>query len=114
MEIKKDEGGNPIFHTFFKASPEVWYYFGYEDNRLMVHSGDETFNQIIAKKTNGAKAKVGELVFVPGSNEETLSFINRFRQTYYGVEVPYDLSSGTSAAKKSDKKKEEKKEDDGF
>lgn len=114
MEIKKDEGGNPIFHAFFKASPEVWYYFGYEDNRLMVHSGDEMFNQIIAKKTNAAKAKVGELVFVPGSNDETLSFINRFRQTYYGVEVPYDLSSGTSAAKKSDKKKEEKKEDDGF
>ena len=114
MEIKKDEGGNPIFHAFVKASPEVWYYFGYEDNRLMVHSGDEAFNQIIAKKTNAAKAKVGELVFVPGSNEETLSFINRFRQTYYGVEVPYDLSSGTSAAKKSDKKKEEKKEDDGF
>jgi hypothetical protein len=114
MEIKKDEGGNPIFHAFIKASPEVWYYFGYEDNQLMVHSGDENFNQIIAKKTNGAKAKVGQLVFVPGSNEDALSFINRFRKTYYGVEVPYDLSSGTSAAKKSEKKKEEKTEDDGF
>ncbi len=114
MEIKKDEAGNPIFHVFFKASPEVWYYFGYEDNRLMVHSGDERFNQIIAKKTNVAKAKVGELVYVPGSNDETLSFINRYRQTYYGVDVPYDLSSGTSTTKKSDKKKEEKKEDDGF
>ena len=114
MEIKKDEGGNPIFHVFFKASPDVWYYFGYQDNQLMVHSGDENFNQIIAKKTNAAKAKVGELVFIPGSNDEALSFINRFRKTYYGVEVPYDLSSGTSATKKSDKKKEEKKEDDGF
>ena len=114
MEIKKDEGGNPIFHVFFKASPEVWYYFGYEDNRLMVHSGDDNFNQVIAKKTNAAKAKVGELVFVPGSNEEALSFINRFRQMYYGVDVPYDLSSGSTTTKKSNKKKEEKKEDDGF
>jgi hypothetical protein len=114
MEIKKDEGGNPIFHVFFKASPEVWYYFGYEDNRLMVHSGDDNFNQVIAKKTNAAKAKVGELVFVPGSNEEALSFINHFRQMYYGVDVPYDLSSGSTTIKKSNKKKEEKKEDDGF
>jgi hypothetical protein len=62
-----------------------------------------------------AKSKVEELVFVDTSNDETLAFINRFRQTYYGVEVPYCLNSGTtSATKKSDKKKKEPKEDDRF
>jgi len=55
---------------------------------------------------------VGELVFVPGSDEETLAFINRFRQTYYGIEAPYELNGTASAEKKKEKKKDEK--DDGF
>lgn len=113
MEIRRNEDGSPVFHVFFKASPEAWYYFGFEDNRLMVHSSNQSFNDLISKKTNASKAKLGELVFIPGSDDETLSFVNRFRLNYYGIEAPYDLSSGTSSAKKKDKK-EEKKEDDGF
>ncbi len=114
MEIRKNEDGTPVFHVFFKASPEAWYYFGYEDNRLMVQSSNPLINDLISKKTNASKAKVGELVFIPGSDDETLAWVNKFRLTYYGLEAPYDLASGTSAAKKKDKKKEEKKEDDGF
>ncbi len=114
MEIRKNEDGSPVFHVFFKASPEAWYYFGFEDNRLMVHSANPAFNDLISKKTNASKAKVGELVFISGSDDEILSFVNRFRLTYYGIEAPYDLTSGTAAAKKKDKKKENKKEDDGF
>lgn len=114
MEIRKNEDGSPVFHVFFKASPEAWYYFGLEDNRLMVQSSDQPFNDLIAKKTNSNKAKVGELVFIPGSNEETLAWVNKFRLQYYGLEAPYDLAGANSSAKKKDKKKEEKKEDDGF
>ncbi len=112
MEIRKNEDGSPVFHVFFKASPESWYYLGYEDNRLMVQSSSDPFNNLIAKKTNSGKAKVGDLVFIPGSNEETLAFINRFRQSYLGIEAPYDLSN--PSAKKKDKKKDGKSEDDGF
>lgn len=114
MEIRKNEDGSPVFHVFFKASPESWYYFGYEDNRLMVHSSNQLFNDLIAKKTNASKAKVGELVFIPGSDDETLAWINKFRLNYYGLEAPYELAAGTSAAKKKDDKKDKKKEDDGF
>jgi hypothetical protein len=112
MEVRKNEDGTPVFHVFFKASPETWYYFGYEDNRLMVQSSNQPFNTLIAKKTNSGKAKVGELVFIPGSDEETLSFINRFRKNYLGLEAPYELTAPTTDAKKKDKKKDEK--DDGF
>lgn len=112
MEIRKSEDGSPVFHVFFKASPDAWYYFGYEDNRLLVQSSNEAFNTLVSKKTNAAKAKIGELVFVPGSNEETLAFINRFRQTYYGIETPYDLEAGSSSSEKKEKKKDEK--DEGF
>ena len=111
MEVRKNEDGTPVFHVFFKASPESWYYFGYEDNRLMVQSSNEPFNSLIGKKTNAAKAKVGELVFIPGSDEETLAFINRFRKNYLGLESPYELNAA-AASKKKDKKKDEK--DDGF
>ncbi len=114
MEIRKNEDGSPVFHVFFKASPDSWYYFGYEDNRLMVQSSNQLVNDMIARKTNAGKAKVGDLVFIPGSEEETLAWINKFRLTYYGLEAPYDLASGTAAAKNKGKKKDEKKEDDGF
>jgi hypothetical protein len=113
MEIRRNEDGTPAFHVFFKASPEAWYYYGYEDNRLMIHSSDPTFNDIITKKSNASKAKAGELIFIPGSDDETLAWINKFRLNYYNLEAPYDLTSGTSAEKKKEKKKDGK-EDDGF
>jgi hypothetical protein len=110
MELRKNDDGTPAYHLFMKASPEAWYYFGYEDNRLLVHSSDPLFNDVIGKKTNAAKAKVGELVFVPGSDEETLAFIKRFRLDYLGIDADYDLFSATATKEK--KKKTET--DDGF
>ncbi len=112
MEIKENEDGAPVFHVFIKASPEAWYYFGLEDNRLLVHSSNADFNSIIAKKTNAGKAKLGEVAFLPGSDEETLVFINRFRKQYYENDVPYNLYEGTSVIKKFDPQK--KDSDDGF
>lgn len=110
MELRRNEDGTPVFHVFFKASPDSWYYFGMEDNRLMVHSSNVEFNATIAKRTNAAKAKIGELVFIPGSDEETLTWINKFRAKYYGLEAPYSLGGSSGPAKK----KKEDAEDDGF
>jgi hypothetical protein len=103
-----------VFNLFIKASPESWYYFGFEGSRLLVHSSNSEFNSTIAKRTNAGKAKIGEIAFVPGSDEETLSFINRFRKDYYGIESPYSLSGRSAASQKKEEEKEEKKEDDGF
>lgn len=114
MEIRKTEDGAQIFHVFFKASPESWYYIGFEDNRLMLHSSNGDFNDIISKKSNAGKVKIGETAFIPGSDEETLGFINRFRKSYYGIDVPYDLSEGTQAIKKDKEEKKKAEEDDGF
>jgi hypothetical protein len=111
METKRTEDGSPIFHVFIKASPEAWYYFGYEDHRLMIHSSSPDMNDFMSKKTNASKAKVGELVYIPGSDDETLAFVNRFRKDYLEIESPYDLSGSTTKKKEKDEKK---KEDDGF
>src|SRR5688572_23743489 len=102
MEVKKTEDGGPVFNVFIKASPEAWYYFGLEDNRLLVQSSNDDFNSIISKKTNGGKAKIGEVAFIPGSDDEVLSFINRFRRDYYEIDVPYDLSEGAAPARTPD------------
>lgn len=91
MEIRRTADGVPVFHVFFKASPESWYYFGIEDNRLLIHSANKDFNAMISKRSNAGKAKIGEVAFIPGSEEETLSFINRFRKQYLGIDVPYSL-----------------------
>ena len=116
MEVKKTEDGGPVFHVFIKASPEAWYYFGLEDNRLLVHSSNSEFNSIVSKKTNAGKARVGEVAFIPGSDDETLAFINRFRKEYFSNDVPYNLYEGGSVLKKDEAQQEEKKkeEDDGF
>jgi hypothetical protein len=102
MEVKKTEDGGPVFNVFIKASPEAWYYFGLEDNRLLVHSSNSEFNDIISKKTNGGKAKIGEVAFIPGSDDETLAFINRFRRDYYEIDVPYDLNENAAPAQTPD------------
>lgn len=91
IEVKRTAEGVPVFHVFFKASPESWYYFGIEDNRLLVYSSRDDFNNIISKRSNAGKAKIGEVAFIPGSEEETVSFINRFRKQYLGIDVPYSL-----------------------
>jgi hypothetical protein len=111
MEVRRTEDGSPVFHVFIKASPDSWYYFGYEDHRMLIHSSNPLLNDLLSKKTNAGKAKIGELVYVPGSEDETLAFINRFRKDYLEIESPYDLR-GTSTRKKE--KDEKKKEDDGF
>ncbi|GIV37661.1 MAG: hypothetical protein KatS3mg032_2040 [Cyclobacteriaceae bacterium] len=106
MEVRKTEDGTSAFNVFIKASPESWYFFSYEDNRLLMYSSNEEFNNTVAKRTNSGKAKVGEMVYIPATEDETLAFINRFRRDYYGIEVPYNLSAGTAG-------KKTKKEDEG-
>ena len=77
-----------------------------------MHSSMELINSQISKHTNAGKAKAGELVFIPGSDEETLEFINKFRSDFLLIDTPYDLGGSTAAALKQEKKKDEK--DDGF
>lgn len=125
MEIKKDEGGGTMVNLFVKASADAWYFFGYENNRLMLFSSNNTFNNYISSKSNASKAKAGELVFFPADVAETLDFINRFRNNYYGIDEPYDLGSAQEedlegesedgfGAVEEEPEEEEEDEDDGF
>ncbi|HLT80845.1 MAG TPA: hypothetical protein VKZ86_07430 [Cyclobacteriaceae bacterium] len=129
LEIKRDEDGMETMNLFFKASGDVWYYFGFEGSRVLVQAASNEFNNIIMKRTNAGKTKIGEVAFVPGSDEETVAFINRFRRDYYGIESPYSLGSQSMVVPTSDpaaplnqpvptqtdqEKKDQQLEDDGF
>ena len=113
LEAKKNEDGGPVFHLFLKASPEAWYYFGYEDSRLMIQSSVKEINNQVFRRSNAARARPGELVIIPGSEEETLEFIDRFRSDYLQIDTPYDFNGSRSASKKKEDKKK-KADDDGF
>ena len=93
MEVRRTDDGVPVLNLFIKASPDSWYYFSYEDNRLLIYSSNGAVNETVSKKSNGSKAKLGELVFAPADRAETLNFINRFRLQYYGIDDIYDLDS---------------------
>jgi len=82
-------------NMFIQASSDCWYYFGFEDNRLMIYSSNDEFVDIIASKSNIDKAGFGEYVFVNADLPDVLKFVDRFRLQYLGITDPYEISMPT-------------------
>ncbi len=93
VEIRKTENGD-IINVFLKISSS-WYYLGFSDNRLVLYSNNEEFNDIIKDKTNVAKAKIGEYVFILGEMNEVQNFVDEFRKVYYDIDEPFVLDQPT-------------------
>ncbi|MAE82492.1 MAG: hypothetical protein CMB80_07150 [Flammeovirgaceae bacterium] len=93
IEIKKDNSNNDVLNMFITPAPGTWYYISYANNSLMMYSSNSAFNDEIAAESNYGKARADELVLVLGDETETLTFINNFRETYFGITEPYDLIS---------------------
>lgn len=91
LEIRKTPAGDAI-NLFVQASPSVWYNLSFMENRLIVSSSNDEVNDAIASKTNVNKAKLGDFVFIPGDIAEALSYVNRFRKEYLGINDPYQMS----------------------
>lgn len=90
LEIRKTPAGDAV-NIFIQASPAVWYNFSFMENRLIVSSSNDDMNETIASKTNVDKAKLGDFVFVQGDIAEALSYVNRFRKQYLGIQDPYQM-----------------------
>ncbi|MEQ8583879.1 MAG: hypothetical protein RIC30_16115 [Marinoscillum sp.] len=93
IEIKKDDSNNDAMNIFIQAAPGTWYFISYASNNLLMYSSNSKFNDEVTAKSNFGKSKPGELVLVLGDENETLSFINDFREKYFGITDPYDLVS---------------------
>ena len=92
IELKRTSEKGTVMNIFLQAAPDCWYYFGFEDNRLMLFSSNDNFVDIIASKSNVNKAGFGEYVFVDSDLPDVLKFVDRFRKDYLGIEEPYELN----------------------
>ncbi len=115
MEIRRGDYGS-IINIFMQASPGSWYFLSYQNARLMIWGYNEDFNDVIISKSNAAKAASDKFAFFEGDVAETLSFVNRFRQTYLGIREPYRFDDAPKLVAGDEEVKEEKKEEkkDGF
>jgi hypothetical protein len=95
IEIKRDPERGTIMNIFIQASSDCWYYFGFEDNRLMIFSSNDEFIDIIASKSNIDKAGFGEYVYVNADLPDVLKFVDRFRLDYLGITDPYEINMPT-------------------
>ncbi len=91
IEIKKDDANHDVLNLFIQAAPGTWYFISYTENNLLLFSSNSEFNFKVNQSSNYGKAKSGELVIVEGDENETLSFINSFRERYFGISEPFDL-----------------------
>jgi hypothetical protein len=92
FEIRKTEVGETI-NLFIKASPDSWYFYSMEEDKLLMYSSNEAFNTLVTTKSNIGKAKIGEFQFGPADMPETLDFISTFRAVYFDIDEPYKLSA---------------------
>ncbi len=97
VEIDKKDIGTSI-KIFLQVSPSCWYYFHYEESRLIFYSSNAVANDMIDKKSKATKAKVGEFVFLTGDKLEVTDFIENYRRKYYDIDAPYYLEMGSDAS----------------
>lgn len=115
LEIKPTQEEGTIINLFMQATPDAWYYFSYQNNRMGIWAYHEDFCDLIGSKSKINKAGSDEFAFYLSDIAETLKYVNRFRKTYLGIDEPYNLDT-TPAVIAGEEKKEEKKEaePDGF
>jgi hypothetical protein len=90
LEIKKNENGD-VINLFLQFSPSSWYFFNFEENRIITASSNDPYIDEIASRTNALKADFGDYFYLDGDFNDALKFIDRFRLEYLGIKEPYEL-----------------------
>lgn len=90
LEIKPTDEGT-IINLFMQATADSWYYFSHQNNRMGVWAYNEDFCDEIGARSKMGKADSDEFAFYLSDISETLTFVNRFRQTYLGIDEPYNF-----------------------
>jgi len=97
VEIKRLEMGTAI-KIFLQVSPSCWYFFHYEEDRLIFFSSNEMANDLIDRKSKAEKAKFGDFVFLTGDKLEVTNFVEEYRRKYFDIDAPYYLEMATEAS----------------
>jgi hypothetical protein len=97
IEVQKLEMGSAI-KLFLQISPSCWYFFHYEEDRLIFFSSNKEANELIDNKSKAEKAKFGDFVFLTGDKLEATNFIEDYRKRYFDIDAPYYLEMATEAS----------------
>lgn len=112
LEIKKNENGD-VINLFLQFSPNSWYFFNFEENRIITSSSNDTYLDYIASKSNALKADFGDYFSLDGEMNDALRFIDRFRMEYLDIKEPYEMNIAPTAQPQPILQETEGK-DDGF
>jgi hypothetical protein len=115
LEIKPLEMGDMMVNLFMQATPDSWYYFSFQNNRLAVWAYNEEFCDVIGSKSKIGKVDSGEYAYFLSDIAETLKYVNRFRKDYLGIEEQYNFNTAApviAGEENTDKKPEADR--DGF
>ncbi len=93
LEIKPIDMGGMMVNLFMQATPDSWYYFSYQNNRLAVWAYDEEFCDVIGSKSKIGKVDGGEYAYFLSDIAETMTYINRFRKQYLGINEQYNFNT---------------------
>jgi hypothetical protein len=78
LEIRKSQRGDEI-SLYIEASPEVWYYFDWQDGKLAMVSSIQEENDLLTVKSKGEKK---EAAIIPIEVTEKALFVERFITLY--------------------------------
>jgi hypothetical protein len=95
IEIIKNPIVGDEMYVFFELSNETWYYMGFKEGQMGLISSEESFNNLIAAKDKGKKAKDYSVISVDLA--EAIQFRNNFLQKYRGVK--YDTKKTNAQGK---------------
>jgi len=95
LEIKKNETGD-VINLFLQFSPRTWYFFNFEENKIITSSSNEDYLNYIADKTGATKANFGEYFFLDGELSDALKFVDNFRLIYFNIDEPYEIEFAPS------------------
>ncbi|MEQ8534202.1 MAG: hypothetical protein RIB86_20275, partial [Imperialibacter sp.] len=113
VEIKRDPLGD-IVNIFIMFSEATWYHFRFDQNRLLILSSNQKFNEEIRNSSTLEKAALGAFALGLGEESETMTFINNFRKNYYNIDKPFKLQFTTDPAFGKDSFDTIEKDKDGF
>ncbi|MEM6844953.1 MAG: hypothetical protein AAF632_22250 [Bacteroidota bacterium] len=114
LEIKPTDEGT-IVNMFMQATADSWYYFTYQNNRMGIWAYNEDFCDEIGARSKMGKADSDEFAFYLSDISETLTFVNRFRQTYLDIDEPYNFDVMPDMIADEETEEEDEEADrDGF
>lgn len=88
VEIRKTLSGD-LVSVLLEPTPNNWYYFTYDNNRVAVTTSSDEINSTIAKKSKGEQPDREKLYFVQADYMEKSNFLSDFKNKYLVKETGY-------------------------